>query len=313
MSKSVEQLARLAIELPLAADGGVSVLDLAQRLSVSPRQVVADLKLASYCGLPGGLPGDLIEVDFDDLANGWASVHNPTQFDRPLALTVGETAALRLALMTLRQVSPDDQAEAVEGLIDLLSHRLADIIEVRLSVGSDAVRQSINQAISQRRGLALVYNGLARGTTTRPLVDPQRLWVEEGVAYLRARDRASGQARTYRLDRIEQAELADSSPEVEDGWGADSWSDRLAAADSVCLTVTTAGAWVAEYYNALDARPEGDHWRVILPVVNHGWLQRLLAQLGPDLLSAEPPDDALVAADRAQAALELYGLAIHHS
>ena len=37
---------------------------------VPARQLVADLNVLWFCGLPGGMPGDLIEVDMDALAEG---------------------------------------------------------------------------------------------------------------------------------------------------------------------------------------------------------------------------------------------------
>ena len=68
MSTSLEQVERLLAEIPYAqAHPGVTLAALAQEFGVSAAQARRDLTLAMMCGLPGQLPGDLIEVDLDEL------------------------------------------------------------------------------------------------------------------------------------------------------------------------------------------------------------------------------------------------------
>ena len=65
-----------------------------QALGVPPQQVLADLKVLLMCGLPGGYPDDLIDVDLDalesDEGDGVIRVTNADYLARPLRLTPTE-------------------------------------------------------------------------------------------------------------------------------------------------------------------------------------------------------------------------------
>ncbi|MDX6274792.1 MAG: proteasome accessory factor, partial [Frankiales bacterium] len=57
------RLARLLAMLPwLTAHPGVTWADAAQEFGISESQLVDDLQLLFVCGLPGYLPGDLIDI-----------------------------------------------------------------------------------------------------------------------------------------------------------------------------------------------------------------------------------------------------------
>src|ERR687894_2781 len=63
-----DQVARLLTLVPyLHARGQVRLEDAAKVLDVSPEQVLSDLKVLFMCGLPGGYPDDLIDVDIEAL------------------------------------------------------------------------------------------------------------------------------------------------------------------------------------------------------------------------------------------------------
>ena len=61
-----EQVGRLLALVPLIRrEGDMSVQNAADRLGIDPQQLIDDLRVLIYCGWPGWLPGDLIEVDLD--------------------------------------------------------------------------------------------------------------------------------------------------------------------------------------------------------------------------------------------------------
>ncbi|MFZ2504154.1 MAG: WYL domain-containing protein, partial [Nocardioides sp.] len=101
-------MARLLALVPyLYAHGdGVSLERAAADLRVAPDQLVSDLKVLFMCGLPGGYPDDLIDVDLDALegegAEGVIRVSNADYLSRPLRLTPTEASALIVALRALR-------------------------------------------------------------------------------------------------------------------------------------------------------------------------------------------------------------------
>ena len=68
-----EQVARLLTLVPyLHSRGQVRVEEAARRWAYPPDQVVRDLKVLFMCGLPGGYPDDLIDVDLDALEEATA-------------------------------------------------------------------------------------------------------------------------------------------------------------------------------------------------------------------------------------------------
>ena len=63
---SSHQVSRLLALVPyLQHHPDAELAAVASDFGVSPKQVVSDLEVLWYCGLPGGLPGDLIEIDMD--------------------------------------------------------------------------------------------------------------------------------------------------------------------------------------------------------------------------------------------------------
>ena len=86
------QVGRLLTLVPyLHARGSVRVDEAAADLGVSPTQLVSDLKVLFMCGLPGGYPDDLIDVDLDALegeeGDGVIRVSNVDYLARPLQLS----------------------------------------------------------------------------------------------------------------------------------------------------------------------------------------------------------------------------------
>ena len=80
-----------------------------------------DLKVLFMCGLPGGYPDDLIDVDIDALegpdgvrTDGVIRVSNADYLARPLRLTPTEASAVIVALRALRNGAKDDTREVVD-------------------------------------------------------------------------------------------------------------------------------------------------------------------------------------------------------
>jgi len=111
-----DQVARLLRLVPyLHARDQVSLDDAAGALGVPPAQLEKDLRVLFLCGLPGGYPDDLIDVDLDALeGEGVIRVSNADYLARPLRLTPTEASAIIVALRALRAGSAKDTREVVD-------------------------------------------------------------------------------------------------------------------------------------------------------------------------------------------------------
>ena len=305
---SVEQVARMLTEIPYIQDNpGISVAEVARVFSVSEDQVEKDVTAAVFCGLPGGYPSDLIDVDLDVMDDeGSLYMHNPTPLGRPVRLTSAEAASLQVGLMAVRSVADPRTVEAIDSLLKKISAESGSV-EVNTASGDEAIRAVIAGAIAGAEQVELTYDGVARGSTTHPRVDPGQILTRDGVAYVMGYDVMGAGWRTYRLDRIADVRLT-GEPAGSHGQvpGPDEWAASLAAGASVRLTVTDQAAWIAEYYPISRVEKAEGATQIDLNIVDPAFLVRLLLSLGDEVLDVEPNDCAIVAANLAREALKAY-------
>lgn len=308
---STDQVQRMLALVPyLQTHPDADLAATAARFGVTPRQLVADLKVIWFCGLPGGGPGDLIEVDSDALDEGRIRLSNADFLTRPLRLTLDEALSLMVALRALREMADHETAGAVATALGKLEavvgEQAAGRVGVRLATGEEGVRSRLSAAIDAGLAVRLTYYGASRGVTTTPLVDPVRLATVDGYGYLVAWAHERAAWRTYRLDRI--ADLEPTERPVEDHGPpptpASGWLDERPDAAEVVLELTAAGAWIVEYYPMVEVTPTAAGGvRARLLVADPAWLRRLLLRLGPEVLAVEPGEAARSAADAAAEAL----------
>ena len=306
---SVEQVARMLSEIPyIQANPGISVAEVARIFSVSEDQVEKDVTTAVFCGLPGGYPSDLIDVDLDVMDDeGSLYMHNPTPLGRPVRLTSTEAASLQVGLMAVRAVADEHTVAAIDALLSKISAESGNV-DVTVASGDERTRSLLADAIAGAERVELTYDGMARGTTTHPRVDPGQIITRDGAAYLVGYDVGGAGWRTYKLDRIADVRL---TREMADAHGPapspDAWAKSLAAGQSVRLTVANRAAWIAEYYPVSEVRTTSSgQTQIELSVVDPAFLVRLLLSLGDQVLDVDPGDYAVAAADLARGALEAY-------
>ena len=125
MSGAREQVARLLALVPyIQARREVSLEQAAADFSVSPAQIVKDLNVLWFCGLPGLGMGDLIDVDMEALEEGGViRVSNADYLRRPLRLDSSEASALIVALRALREGSDDDVRPIVDSTLPKTNKR----------------------------------------------------------------------------------------------------------------------------------------------------------------------------------------------
>lgn len=187
MSASSAQLPRLLALVPyLLTRPGAKVSEVAATFGVTERQLVADLDLVYYCGLPGYFPGDLIEVD---ITGQHITVSNADTIARPLRLAHDEALALIVGLRMLADLPGIADSDAVDRALAKLESAAGDAAAVSAAVVVDveaeaSVVAAVRDALQRRRRVHLRYYVPGRDETTERDVDPMRMTVVDGHTYL---------------------------------------------------------------------------------------------------------------------------------
>lgn len=315
-----EQVARLLALLPyLLQHPGARVDETARLFGITERQLVKDLNVLWFSGLPGLAMGDYIEIDMEAVqGQGVITVGNADYLARPLRLGSDEALALLVAVRTLAALPGVAEGDAVARTIAKLERAVGSLAEraaaVRVEVDAASVGEAtatVTRALAQGRRLHLTYWVPGRDETTERDVDPMRLFLEEGRLYLEGWCRSAEAVRVFRLDRVAGARLLDVPAEVppqarprdlSSGLFQPSPDDLL-----VTLELAPAGRWVAEYYPCESVEELGEGWlRVRVRTPDPDWVRRLALRLAGAGRVVDPP--GLVDAVRltARAALAAY-------
>ncbi len=313
---SQAQVRRLLSLVPyLREHDGVSMTATAAAFGISVKTLRDDLAVLWMCGMPGLTPGDLIDIDMDAVdGEGVIHLSNADYLTRPLRLSADEALALVLALRTLREIAaPGRRAvidRALRKLDDAAGHVAATAqASVTVAAGPDDVRDRIEQGLERGKRLHLTYDAPG-GDTTRRDVDPLRVFVLEGYAYLEAWCYRADAVRTFRLDRIPAIEVTevDAVPhEVRLKDLSTGWFEALQGSPLVRLRLGPRAAWVAEYYPTESVADDGAGGLIVeLRVTDPVWLRTLLLRLRGEAEVLAPAGAGAAAARGARQALALY-------
>jgi proteasome accessory factor C len=310
-----DQVARLLRLVPyLHARDQVSLDEAARALGVPPGQLEKDLRVLFLCGLPGGYPDDLIDVDLDALeGEGVIRVSNAEYLARPLRLTPTEASAIIVALQALRAGSPGETRDVVDRALAKLSAAAAGGTPL-VDPGDDepAVlerRAQLEDAVRRRRQVQITYYVPARDQESERVVDAHAVVSHHGVAYLDAYCHSADAPRLFRLDRIHEATVLEAEITTTPRKPRD-LSDGVFGGEEatlVTLRLQPQARWMEEYYSVEEVRPlaEGGS-EVDLLVGDERWLQRLLLRLTPYAEVLSPAQYGQGAAAAIRRALALY-------
>jgi proteasome accessory factor C len=303
-----DQVARLLALVPyIQARREVSLEQAATDFGVPASQIVKDLNVLWFCGLPGLGMGDLIEIDMEALeGEGVIRLSNADYLSRPLRLDSSEASALIVALRALREGGDDDVRPIVDRTLNKLEAAAGDgaavaaQVDIRMPEQAGALnelRERLTRAVDQRRQVRLDYYVPTRDQSTERVVDPLRVVTAEGNAYLEAWCHVAEDQRLFRLDRISSAVVLEEPVEdhgeleprnLADGIFQPSTDDLL-----VTMTLEPSARWVAEYYPVEDRVEEpGGRLTVRLRVGDPAWLTQLMLRLGASAQVTDPPDIA---------------------
>lgn len=320
MSTAVEQVERLLNLVPyLRSHPGVTVAEVAREFGVSQRQIAKDLNVLWFCGTPGGFADDLMEPHVGE--GGAIHLDNAAeQITRPLRLSTREAVALLVALRAMAAVPGLADRDALERVLAKLEAAVgqsaADTAE-RLSVAfeaRDVVLEAASRAQAGGRALRLRYYVPSRDEVTERTVDPIRISMLSGRAYLDAWCRASADRRMFRLDRVVGIEVLDE-PAVVPEHAANAPEAvhsalRVDAQDPLIELELAPGArWVPEYYPCESVvELPGGGVRVALRAPDQDRIRRLVLRLGESVRVLGPAGFAAAVQGTAAAALAGYGI-----
>ncbi|WP_226347019.1 helix-turn-helix transcriptional regulator [Agilicoccus flavus] len=316
------RVARLLTMVPwLLRHQGVPVEEAAAEFGLTPAKFEADLSLLFLCGLPGGMPDDLIEADWD---SGRVYLGNADAIARPLRLGLDEALTLMVGLRALRATPELADTDVVDRALAKLveatgthASELADEagrrIHVEVGDGAEAAHLSaLRGALRDHRRVHLRYHVSDRDEATERDVDPMRVLAREGHWYLEGWCHRADAVRLFRLDRIEELGVldVDGTPpaaarprDLADGVFSAAPDDRI-----VELDLDPGAHWVADYYphERAEIRPDRT-MRLVLRVARTDWVRRLVWRTGGAARVVAPPELAEQVHDGARAALAAYG------
>jgi proteasome accessory factor C len=317
VTASATRLTRLLALVPwLRAHPAVLVADAAREFGITERQLREDLDLLWVCGLPGGSPGDLIDVGYEASEQGdRITVVDPQTLDRPLRLTSDEAMTLVVAAKALADVKALTERDALDRARRKLEAAVAvplGGVEVALDRPVDeAVLATLRSALADGRRVHLRYVVWGRDEMTDRDVDPIRVLYQDGRWYLEGWCHRADAVRMFRVDRVaDVAVLAAAGtppPGIEPrdtsgGIYQPSPSDVL-----VVLELSPAARWVTDYYPAESAAPTaGGGMLLTLRAADPSWVRRLVLGLGGHATIVAPRELADEVRRAAEDALAAY-------
>ena len=312
MSTGDARLSRLLALVPyFEAHPGIEASQAAEDFGITEKQLRKDLDLLWVCGLPGGGPGDLIDLSFEGPT---ISVVFNAGISRPLKLTAAEALALVVALRTLSEtpgIADTDAIQRALAKVEAAAGGQVDGATVEVALDQTVkLLPALNRAIDESRALALRYYTATRDETTERTVDPLRVFEVDGRSYLEAWCRSAEGMRIFRVDRIENVDVLDepAAPpadielrDLNEGVYQPASEHLLAV-----LRVTGSYAWVADYYPTESVVEADDGLEVSLRVAEPAWVRAMALGSQGEVRVLSPQWLAESVRAEAEAALSAY-------
>ena len=312
---------------------GGSFMAAARDLGTSVPQIKHELTQLEFCGLPGYLPGSLIEIEFHKTG---ATIQFSAGIDSPIRLTAAEAATIRVSLDAIRDVIDPTDADVVDGLIatiaglaagtsihsDAPTHppHTADEQDPKVSefgkqqgVDQEKVKDQphihlrLTEAIRHRCTVTVEYTSLSSDSRTTRTLLPDHLGVVDGETYLWARetDEAKPGQRRYALSRMNVREVGEEGsagkrvqPRIDSanpfGWSESTPWARVAIDESARWMLEYQQMWVIDD----DVEANGGEILVMMPDTG-AWIERFLIAYTPSVRCMQPLE--LVARVRSRA------------
>ncbi|MBO0836358.1 MAG: WYL domain-containing protein [Actinobacteria bacterium] len=287
MVTSGERLRRLLALVPyVVSRKTVGLAETAAAFGMTERELVDDLNLVWCVELTAPDPYCPIDLSYE---GGEITVSQAETIARPLRLAADEASALLVALRMLEDVAEDREAlhrliaklESAAGSAAAASSQVA----VAISPHEGQATAEVRRALAAGKRLHLRHYVYGRDEVTERDVDPMRLLVADGRAYLEGWCRRAEGVRLFRLDRILSLSVLDVPAEVPAGAepvDVGRGLFRPSESDLVVEIELSADArWVAESYPCESVTELGQgRLRISLRTPDTRLVRRLALRLG---------------------------------
>ena len=199
--------------------GSPTVAQTAKHFGLSEKQLLEHLQTIMMCGVPNGLPDELIDVEWE---TGAISINNAEALNAPIRLGLQEAAAMLAGLASLRQLPDFEHSASIQGAFAKLQQAAVGFegLESVLSIALRSTEENENyavllHAIRENQVVNLKYYSASSDAVSERLVEPIRLVEHAGRQYLRAWSQRNEQIRSFRVDRIQAAETTGAAFELD--------------------------------------------------------------------------------------------------
>lgn len=319
MAPTPPRFTRLLTMVPyFLARPGIKVATAAKDLGITEAALIRDLEQLFVCGLPGYMPDDLIDIQFDD---GYVRVHFAAGMDRPLRLTGTEASVLLVALRMLLDAPGVSDPDATRRAIAKLEQAVggagpAVAAPVETPASDNPVYAALRAGVRDRVAVEIEYYTASRDEVSTRVVDPIRVRLVDGQTYLEAWCRNSETRKLFRFDRVSRASLLGepSNAPAETARARPLEPVDPEALNTARIDVDPGVTWIFEYYPATPDEEVTAPDHPVSGTMSYGstdWLARLVLGFGGRvrITSTDELSEAVRRQVRAQAeqALAQYG------
>jgi predicted DNA-binding transcriptional regulator YafY len=271
----VEKAARLLDLVPfIYTHQGISVTELAAEFSIETEELLTDLNALWMCG---ETRFDLIELEFD---SGFVYIRNAEALNVVRSLSGPEVTAILFGLDLLKESISAERADLLSD-IEIIKRDIGTPLQ-RLVASepliSGGVIIAIGEALKNRQRLQITYHSVAEDVTSERVIHPIEKRVEDGAELLLAFCESADALRSFRLDRIQKAELL-QEPSTQTG---------RVLSDVIELVTIKVHHDLRRVFETLGKLTPGNGDTYTVEIYNHSWLIREVLASGGAIEVVEP-------------------------
>lgn len=302
---NVERVRGLLVMLPwLAGRERVPVAEMARQFGMSEADLIADLELASMCGVPPYSPAELTDLYIED---GIIHVGHMKMFERRLDMSASEVFGLALLAAAARELPGFTASRQLRSALAKVEKVLGNSM-VAVDVEEPEHLATMTAAAESGERMVITYWTPARNEETERTVDVRSVFADRGHWYVTADDDLTGSVRHFRVDRIRSARGTGEFVATPSGVPAvPEWFSASDGHRQVTLEIGPGASWAVETYPCTVLEEKSDGTTVVsLPVSSEHWLGRLLLRGRGAVRVTAPKEMTDVAARTATRVLERY-------